>query len=137
PIDPAGGVFAEQLQAIHLIRDELGPEVPIIETIFTPLSVVGDLVESDAQLVEHLHSQPEAVVSALEAVTRTFERFAARCLDAGADGVFLATTQWASYELLADEEYARFGRPYDLRILRAANQGSFNVLHVCGPRSML
>ena len=35
---------------------------------------------------------------------------------------------------LTREEYARFGRPYDLRVLEAAAGAPLNVLHVCGDR---
>lgn len=131
------GAFGEQIDAIRRIRHDLGPGVPMVETIFTPLSVLGDLVESDDQLARDLRTVPELVVPALEAVTQTLVGFAERCLDAGADGIFLATTQWASRDLITDEEYARFGRPYDLRVLDAARGAWFNVLHVCGERSMV
>lgn len=137
PRDPTEGAFNEQLEAIRLIRERLGPDVPMIETIFTPLSVVGDLVESDQQLVRDLRAHPELVTPALEAVTETFVGFASRCLEAGADGIFLATTQWASFDLLTHDEYLWFGRPYDLRVLDAAKDARCNVLHVCGERSML
>jgi len=131
------GPFGEQLEAIRRIRSALGPQVPIVETIFTPLSVVGDMVESDESLVRDLRAAPDLVGSALEAVTQTLEPFARLCIEAGADGIFFATTQWASHDFLTDEEYARFGRPYDLRVLSAVEDAPFNVLHVCGERSML
>ncbi|MDH7500986.1 MAG: uroporphyrinogen decarboxylase family protein, partial [candidate division NC10 bacterium] len=67
----------------------------------------------------------------------TFSSYAKSCLQEGADGIFLATTEWASYELLSDEEYGEFGRPYDLQVLAGARGGSFNILHVCGRRNML
>lgn len=134
---PSAGAFGEQLEAIRLIRQRLGPDVPMIETIFTPLSVVGDLMESDDQLVRDLRSIPELVKPALEAVTETLVGFASRCLESGADGIFFATTQWASYDLLTHEEYLRFGRPYDLRVLEAVRHARFNLLHVCGEHSML
>lgn len=131
------GPFGEQLEAIRRIRSALGPQVPIVETIFTPLSVVGDMVDGDKSVVRDLRAAPDLVGSALEAVTETLERFAPLCIEAGADGIFFATTQWASHDLLTDEEYARFGRPYDLRVLSAVEEAPFNVLHVCGERSML
>jgi len=134
---PSTGAFGEQLEAIRLIRRRLGPDVPMIETIFTPLSVIGDLVESDERLVHDLRTSPDLVMPALEAVTETLVAFASRCLDAGADGIFLATTQWASFDLLTPDEYLQFGRPYDLRVLDAVRDGHLNVLHVCGERSML
>lgn len=137
PVAPTTGALGEQLRVLRELRQILGSEAPLIETIFTPLSVVGDLVESDQMLVAHLRSESQRVVPALEAVTETFTAFAAECLNAGADGIFFATTQWASRDLITSDEYGRFARPYDLRVLRAVAEAPLNVLHVCGEHSML
>lgn len=137
PKSPTDGALGEQLLALRQLRERLGPDVPMIETIFTPLSIVGDLVATEPELVAMLRAEPLRVLPALEAVTDTFAAFAAECLNAGADGIFFATTEWARRDLLTDEEYARFGRPYDLRVLEAVRDGSFNVLHVCGEHGML
>lgn len=134
---PTTGAFGQQLEAIRLIREALGPDVPIIETVFTPLSVVADLVESEERFLQDLRSIPELVAYALETVTETLGGYAAACLEAGADGIFLATTEWARHDKLDDAEYARYGRPYDLRVLEAVRDAAFNVLHVCGDQPML
>src|SRR4051812_4760847 len=41
PIDPTGGPFVEQLEALDLIRRGLDGDAPIIQTVFSPLSVIG------------------------------------------------------------------------------------------------
>lgn len=51
--------------------------------------------------------------------------------ETGIDGVFYAV-QHAQYGLLSEEEYATFGRPYDLRVLEAASELWLNVLHLHG-----
>jgi uroporphyrinogen decarboxylase len=88
-------------------------------------------------MCDHLKQHPERVHEALEAITVTFEGFARSCLEVGVDGVFYATTGWATYDRLTDAEYAEFGRPYDVRILRAVEGASFNILHVCRSHNML
>jgi uroporphyrinogen decarboxylase len=55
----------------------------------------------------------------------------------GADGLFFATTNWATYDRLTDTEYEEFGRPYDLRVLKAVEGAAFNILHVCRSHNML
>jgi uroporphyrinogen decarboxylase len=137
PLLPTSGAFGEQLEALRLIKDGLQGEVPFIETIFTPLSVAGRLVGSDDIMCQHLRQYSERVHEALEAITVTFERFAKACLDVGVDGLFYATTNWATYDRLTDAEYEEFGRPYDVRVLKAAEAGPFNVLHVCRSHNML
>jgi uroporphyrinogen decarboxylase len=134
---PQEGVLGEQIEALSLIRERLGPEVPMVQTLFTPLSIAGDLVESADQLLQDLQERPEAVHQALQVIAETFSGYARACLEAGADGIFLATTEWASYDLLTDGQYQEFGRPYDLQVLSGAAEGNFNILHVCGRRNML
>jgi uroporphyrinogen decarboxylase len=125
------------LEALRLIKEGLRGEVPFVETIFTPLSVAARLVGSDDVMREHLRQYPERVHEALEALTVTFERFARACLEVGADGIFYATTGWATYDRLSDVEYEEFGRPYDVRVLKAVEGAPFNILHVCRSHNML
>jgi uroporphyrinogen decarboxylase len=54
-----------------------------------------------------------------------------RCIDIGIDGIFFAT-KCANPEAMTSEEYNRFGRPYDLRVLEASRPLWFNILHVHG-----
>jgi uroporphyrinogen decarboxylase len=137
PLSPTTGAFGEQLEALRLIGEELHGEVPFVETIFTPLSVAGRLVGSDDVMYEHLSRYPERIHEALEAICVTFERFAGACVDAGVDGIFYATTGWATYDRLSDAEYDDFGRPYDVRVLKAVQGAPFNILHVCRSHNML
>lgn len=121
--------FAYLLEGLRLVRRSL-PEIPLIATIFTPLGAMQRLA-TPAQLLDDLREQPDAVLPALEAVTETFRGLAAACIEV-CDGIFLATTPAASRSYLTDEEYARFGIPYDLRVLEGARGAVLNVLHVCG-----
>lgn len=131
------GAFAEQIEAVRLLKRRLPGDVPFLETVFTPLAVLGEMVEEPGELRLHLRTHPNAVRGALEAVTATFERFAREIMASGADGIYLATTDWASRDLLSPEEYRTWARPYDLRILAAAGPAPFHVLHVCKRRNLL
>lgn len=122
--------FAELFEGLALVRAEL-PEVPVLMTIFTPLAVLERLAGKERVLAD-LRERPGDVLRALAAVADTFAALAAALVAAGADGIFLATTVWAEREVLSDEAYATFGRPFDLRVLAAARDAPFNVLHVCG-----
>jgi uroporphyrinogen decarboxylase len=129
--------LAEQLEALRAIGQSLGGELPYVETVFSPLAVAGYMVDDNQTLVRHLRERPAAVHHGLDAIARTFAPFAGACLEAGADGIFFATTRWASRDYLTPAEYAEFGRPYDLRVLEAVRGASFNVLHVCDSHNML
>lgn len=131
-----GGAFGEQLETLRLVRMEIGEDVPVIQTIFTPLAVLGYMADH-ARIRDDLRQAPQAIHAALDAVATSLAGYAAECLRAGADGIFFATTAWATRELLTPAEYAAFGRPYDLRVLAAVQGAAFNVLHVCRDESML
>lgn len=134
PLDPAKGVLAEQLAALRLIRDGIGGQAYFIQTIFSPLSVAKYLVGNQAAPVkESIANAPDALKQGLEVITETYRTYAQACLEAGASGIFFATTGWASRDQLTEDEYRTFGTEYDLRVLEAvAGRAPFNVLHNCG-----
>ena len=51
--------------------------------------------------------------------------------------MFYAPLQWASHDNSTPDFYREFGRPYDLQVLDAIRDASFNVLHVCHTNNML
>ncbi len=124
--------FREMLDGLRLVRSALS-DLPILMTIFTPLAVCAYIVGRD-RFRAVLDGEPDRVEAALPPIAETFAAFATACLEAGADGIFLATLPLASRDATSDREYARFGRPYDVRILEAV-PSALNVLHVCGERT--
>jgi len=137
PRPPDQGALGEQLEAVRRLRRALPAEVPLIETVFTPLAVLGEMTATVGELRAHLDSHPDLVRGALEAVTATFVPFVRELLRAGADGIYLATVDWASADLLTPARYREWARPWDLRVLAAASGAPFNVLHVCKRRNLL
>jgi uroporphyrinogen decarboxylase len=137
PRDPRRGALGEQLDAVRLLRERLDRDVPMIETVFTPLAILAEMVEEPAVLKLHMRTHPDEVRGALEVVTATFETFVREVLARGADGIYLATTDWASETWMNGEEYRAWARPWDLRLLAAAADAPFNVLHVCKPRNLM
>ncbi len=133
PLSPTEGALGEQLAALRLIRQRLGQDVPMVETVFLPLMVAEYLAESPEALRRDIEAAPGAVHHALGVIVETFAAFTARALEAGVDGFFFATT-WGTPAKLPAELYAEFGRPYDLQVIEAARAAGarLNVLHVCG-----
>jgi uroporphyrinogen decarboxylase len=133
PLDPERGVLGEQLTALQAIRKEVGPEVPLILTIFAPSMVLTYLLgESPARMLELIRSNPDEAEATLAVIRDTYADYARACLQHGADGIFLGIKA-CSVNQMTREEYARFGLPYDQPILDAAREGWLNMLHLCGP----
>ncbi len=121
--------FQEMLTGLRLVRVAL-PDVPLVATIFTPLGALARLATPE-QVLDDIREHADAVIPALDAVADTFRALATAACET-CDGIFLATTPAASRSYLTDDEYRRFGIPYDLRVLDGARGARLNVLHVCG-----
>lgn len=130
PLDPRKGALGEQLRCLALIRKGLPAGVPFIQTIFSPLAQMKNLV-GKSQIVVHLRSNQALMHQVLRAITQTTLDFIKECKKTGMDGIFYAE-QHAQIELLTADEFAEFCRPYDLQIFDAASDCWCNVLHIHG-----
>ena len=133
-LDPYQGALRATLESLGRITSELGPQVPVIQTIFSPLMQAKYLVGPE-ELIVHLRRAPEAVHEGLKTVAESTRRFIEAALQTGIAGVFYAV-QFASFELLSTEEYRNFGRRYDLQVLEAAQGSWLNMLHLHGNEVM-
>lgn len=131
-LKPTAPVLAEHLKAITLIKKAFPKDLPLFMTVFNPLGIARYLVGRADLLKDHLSLDEKRVMAALENITNTFELYAAEIRNAGADGLFYATLEWASSDMITYEQYARWCRPLDLRIIGAAGNDAINILHVCG-----
>ena len=136
PLDPATAAgWVEELETIiRLGFDRRIGDAPVLPTLFSPLSLARKL--SGERLAHDLHEHPAAVTEALEAITETLIKFADLALREGVSGIFYSI-QTASRSVLTDEQYARFGEPYDRRVLGEIHPRSFlTIVHCHGDRLM-
>lgn len=131
PLDPASGAWGEQLEALRLIGRAVAAEAFFLQTVFSPLAVVTRITGSTKFTRKLMREAPAALEQALLAIEQTLTGYVSACLDAGASGIFYAAVEWGSADNISWADYERFGKPYDLRILVAARNAVFNVLHVC------
>jgi uroporphyrinogen decarboxylase len=137
PLSMNEGALDEQLEVLDRINEALAGETYFIQTIFNPLSIAADLLPGKQDLLTVMQQEPQALKDALEVITETFAEFARQCVSCGACGIFFATTEWASRDVLNEEQWEEWGRPYDLRVLDAVKDAPFNVLHVCKENNLL
>lgn len=130
-IGTTSGFNAEMIRACGLVRSGLGNDVPLLQTIFSPLTTAHKL--SDGRVIEHLKTHPEAVHAALEAIQDVTVNVLRSSLESGADGVFFAS-QCATSDLLSEAEYQAFGVPYDQPVFQAARESGsrFTMIHIHG-----
>jgi len=133
PLDVRKGAYARQLRCLRMVLETRDPNTPVIQTVFNPIGMARYL--ADEAYVVHLRRDPERVERALSALTETCAAFSRAAIAEGADGIFLSTAA-ASYEVMSEDEYRRFGRPGDLAVLKAAGGGWLNILHLHGQHPM-
>ncbi len=133
-LHPAKGVLGAQNAALAAAAKELKGEVPILQTVFSPLTTARKL--AGESLLGQLRSDPEAVEAGLRVITDTTIAFALAALRGGAHGVFFAT-QLATTDVLALAEHQRFGARFDLEFFDALKgETRLNMLHVHGENIM-
>ena len=124
------GVLGRELQALHLIRQEIQTDTPVLQTIFSPLGTVRNLAGD--RFLEDLRTHPNELHAALDVVTRVTIEFAKKNIETGADGIFFAV-QLASYDMLTEVEYRTFGVVYDWHVLDALkDHAQLILLHIHG-----
>ena len=133
PLDPQAGALGQQLGCIRRARELAGPDIPLIETVFSPLAQAKNLIGGGLEIV-HLRRHRVEIQHALDVIAETTARFVQAAIAAGADGIFYAM-QRAAADSLSEAEYREVARPLDLRILEAARDASFNLLHLHGPHT--
>ena len=129
-LDPTAPYLAGQLDCLRFLRNELAPETPLLQTVFSPLAQAKNLAGSET-LTTHLQRYPEAVMKGLATIAETTRRFVEACREVGVDGIFYAI-QHAQASLLTLEDYQSFGLPYDQNALAPAQELWCNLLHLHG-----
>ena len=145
PVNPTAGVFAEQLDLTQRVKAGIG-DAHFLQTVFSPLSVLAFLlarpkthtIQASVQaqydgLRDYIRENPQGVHDALQVISSTLAQYASATIDAGASGLFFAIVKLAREGVLTEAEFAEFGKPYDLQVLKAVEAAPFNMLHICGP----
>ncbi len=134
PVRMESTAWASHLETIIRCVVDRRADCSTMPTVFSPLSLARKL--SGDRLNYDLKENPQAVTDALEAITETILAFAEACFREGTEGFFYSI-QAASTDFHTEEEYRRFGEPYDRRILEAVQRKSkLTILHAHGEHLM-
>jgi uroporphyrinogen decarboxylase len=125
--------LAEQVAVLRSVVAELGPRVPVIQTVFSPGMVAWFLAGRDsARLARLMAEEPGLMAAALETLAGALAGYASASLAAGAAGVFYAVNPLSDTTLVPADAYRRRYLPSDLVAFEGAAGGWFNMLHLCG-----
>jgi len=134
PVSLQATALERELSSLHLLLRKVGHEAPVVFTVFSPVTIAQKL--SQNHLLDYItRGETELLHRALHAIADTTARLSAKAIELGAAGIFLAT-QLSSFTSMTEEQYQEFGVPYDLRVLKSAQEGWFNILHIHGDAIM-
>ena len=129
-LSPDAPALSRELKTLALTLKELKGKLPVLFTVFSPLTVAEKL--SRGKLRAHLDGAGGPFLhGALEAIAETVSELSRKAIEMGADGVFFAT-QTGRRDFLTPGEYREFGRHYDLKALEGAQAGWCNAVHIHG-----
>lgn len=130
PLRADNPVIRRERSAVQRLRQQLGWDAPVVQTIFTPLSVASRL--AGRRWLDDLREHPEVVLPALEVIADSVVCFAQEALAGGADAFFLAD-QVATSRHLTPTEHRQLAVPGDLALIdRLAGRAEFIILHAHG-----
>ncbi|MFW9906845.1 MAG: uroporphyrinogen decarboxylase family protein [Candidatus Thorarchaeota archaeon] len=128
PVDPNDGEFGAQVKAVNLIHIQVENEIPTMMTIFSPFMVASKL---DPSLLDHIFQDQQLLSDQITMLSKVMGDFASSVLDAGSDGLFIATQHFNStlpQDRLQDFEF----QPIKSILNQVTKKSSFNVLHLHG-----
>lgn len=135
--------FERQLTSIRAIREQGGSELPVFQSVFAPIAVLLNLCggrspgryreapRDGCMLLDYFQNHREKTKQALHNIAVTLADYTARCIAAGADGIFFAEMGLAREGYLTLAEWEEFIAPYDRIVLEGAC-GKPVILHTCG-----
>jgi uroporphyrinogen decarboxylase len=124
----------DQVESIGIVARELSPDVPVIQTVFSPITVGGYLVgKSQSRVARELRKHPEVVGPAMDKIAEALMDFSRRSVEAGSAGIFYAISGYAGRGVMPEDAYRDLVLPYDQAVLGALpDEAWFNVVHLCG-----
>lgn len=131
-LDMSEPAFQLQFEVLRQLREELGHDTPMLETVFEPYQqIVRNVGFSQA---ENFFGQKEAALDAIEAVTETTCEYVRAVKEMGVEGIFLSINGAIPPNRprgVTEERHEVFQKPFAIRVLEAA-EGMVRVLHVHG-----
>lgn len=116
------------LEAIKIVREKVGPDVPIVGGMEGPITVASDLV-SVKSFMKWSIKKTDLFEQALDLATEAAIIYANALVEAGADVIAIADPV-ASPDLMSPDSFRQFLQPRLQKFSASVN--SVTVLHICG-----
>ena len=136
-LDPAQGSLKREVEVIKRLVEEVGEEIPIQATLYSPLTIAFKLVDESGKVVfNQMETHPDALRHGLKTISESMRLLARAYMDAGACGVFYAI-QMAGHPRFTSDLYEEFCRADDMMVLEeVAGRSKFSMVHLHGSETV-
>lgn len=124
------GALKRELTYLTKLLEKLdGEEVPVVFTVFSPITTANKLCAG--KILEYIkEGYGPQIHEALKAITATTKKLVEKAIELGADGIFFAS-QMSSFTICDEDLFREYGAAYDMEVLNAS-KGWCNILHCHG-----
>ncbi len=128
PLDVNAGELGNQVRAVELVSKYTEGLVPTMATVFDTALIADKLCMG--KFTDYIVDIPEIMHSTLDMITDVMIDFGRAVLDAGSDGIFIAS-QHSTHSAISERQYLEFVLPYDLKIIeKLRGKADFIALHL-------
>lgn len=131
PDPKANKPMANVLEAVKILKERVGDEVPVIGAAVDSFTLASGLLGSENMLIG-LVQNPNFVKDILKLAEETAIAYTSALVDAGADIICLIDPS-ATGEMLGPKFHKEFAYPYNQRVIKEIHHSDTPVvLHICG-----
>lgn len=127
-------ILSREVEVVKRIADHFQGDVPILPTIFSPVSAMGEFVGGfwdQEKLVKMFEYHPNEIEYGLSVVEETLVNIADAFLDAGAYGLFFGMQNGLN-EKLGYEMFRKYEWESSARVMNAVkDKCKFSMAHLC------
>ena len=128
-LDPHKGGFGRQLENLKIIKDAVGPDVPVLQTVYSPFHWAKRL---NMNFVDHYREDANTIDRGISTIAESTIAFARACInEAGIDGFFYGLYGCESL-WMTEDEFTRWSLPHDKRILAVMREAPMVIAHIHG-----
>ncbi len=122
------GAFGRQIESLKRIKDAVGADVPVIQTVFSPFHIAYRL--AGARILEDWKKDPGAVRHGLDMIAANSAGFAEGCVkEAGIDGFFYGAFG-CEKDWMGQAQFEEMVMPSDLEVLKTLSKAPISIVHI-------
>jgi len=119
------------LEGIHLLKEKVGGEIPVLGYLQAPFRHAS-MLRSPEKILIDVYKSPQSVKDLLELCVSTQIIWGTALVQAGADVLFISDPM-SSSDMISPKIWMTFAQPYTTKVVSALKKlGAKIIMHICG-----